>query len=233
MWNRDWLRSLPWQSIESPRRARQPWGGSLAHLVELARGYVEDKATDLVRAWEEWAGLDPADRLADVPRCVGECLYRPWRPDAGLFLDLTLELVVGDLLQAAVSVVDQDDLGGAEQPLANRQRPDHVVGDHPARVADHLRLLVAEAEQLEDLEPGVHAGDHGRVRGRPRRQRPAHVRAQSPAARGARGRGEALDRHAVGIQFPFPPSGLRRLGHGILGAGRTTAFRVGQGGEPP
>src|SRR5215472_9159085 len=186
MWNRDWLRSLPWQSIESPRRARQPWGGSLAHPVELARGYVEDKAADLVRAWEEWAGLDPADRLADVPRCVGERLYRPRRPDAGLFLDLAHELVVGDLLQAAVSVVDQDDLGGAEQPLADRQRPDHVVGDHAARIADYLRLLVVNAEQLEDLEPGVHAGHHRYARGRLRRQRPAHVRPRAPAA--ARGR---------------------------------------------
>src|SRR5215471_4719415 len=160
----------------------------LAHLVELARGYVEDKATDLVRAWEEWAGLDPADRLPDVPRRIGERLYRPWRPDAGLFLDLAHELVVGDLLQAAVGVVDQDDLGGAEQPLADRQRPDHVVGDHAARVADYLCLLVANTEQLEDLETGVHAGDHRHVRGRPRRRRPAYVRARAPAAAGAPGR---------------------------------------------
>src|SRR5215471_2085486 len=147
------------------RAGGEPLG--LAHLVELARGYVEDKATDLVRAWEERAGLDPADRLADVPRCVGERLYRPWRPDAGLFLDLAHELVVGDLLQAAVSMVDQDDLGGAEQPLADRQRPDHVVGDHAARVADYLRLLLTNAEQLGDLEPGVHAGDHRHARGQP------------------------------------------------------------------
>src|SRR6516164_3912621 len=154
----------------------------LAHPVELARGYVEDKTMDLVRAPEERACLDLADRLADVPRRVGERLHRPWRPDAGLFLDLALELVVGDLLQAAVSVVDQDDLGRAEQPLADRQRPDHVVGDYAARVADHLRFIVADAEQAEDVEPGVHAGDHRRIRGRPRRQCRAYVRAQAPAA---------------------------------------------------
>src|SRR5262249_7788015 len=153
----------------------------LAHLVELAGGYVEDKATDLVCAWEEWAVLDPADRLTDVPRRVGERLYRPWRPDPGLFLDLAHKLVVGDLLQAAVGVVNTNHRGCADQPLADRQRPDHVVGDHAARVADYLRLPIANAEQLEDLEPGVHAGDHRHVRGRPRRQRPAYVRAHAPA----------------------------------------------------
>src|SRR6202035_4830237 len=73
----------------------------------------------------------------------------------------------------AVGVVDQHDLPGAEQALADRQRPDLVIGDDPAGVADHVRLPVAEAEERVDVEAGVHARDDGEVRGRRHRQRAA------------------------------------------------------------
>ena len=55
--------------------------------------------------------------------------------------------------------MDQHHLAGAEQPLRDRQRADHVVGDHAAGVAQHVRLAVAEAERGEDVEAGIHAGN--------------------------------------------------------------------------
>ena len=45
--------------------------------------------------------------------------------------------VVGERQHAAVGVVDEDDLLGAEQPLGDRQRADLVVGDDASGVADH------------------------------------------------------------------------------------------------
>ena len=78
-----------------------------------------------------------------------------------------LEPVLGGLLHAAVGVVDQHDLAGAEQPLADGQRPYHVVGDYAAGVPDHVRLAVAQAEQREDPHPGVHAGDDRDMAGGP------------------------------------------------------------------
>jgi hypothetical protein len=41
---------------------------------------------------------------------------------------------------AAVGVVDRHDLGGAEQPLPDRQRADDVIGHDIARVADDVRV---------------------------------------------------------------------------------------------
>jgi len=89
---------------------------------------------------------------------LGERLGRPLRPDPGLLLDPRLELVVGERQHPAVGVVDQDDLGGAQQPLTDRQRADLVVCDDAARVADHVRLALLQAEDAVDVQPGVHAG---------------------------------------------------------------------------
>ena len=39
----------------------------------------------------------------------------------------------------------------------------HVVGDAPAGVADHVRLAEVQAEHGEHVDAGVHAGDDGEV----------------------------------------------------------------------
>ena len=52
---------------------------------------------------------------------------------------------------------------GAEQPLADRERADLVIGHHPGGVADHVRLAVLEAQDGVHVQPGVHAGHHGDV----------------------------------------------------------------------
>ena len=106
----------------------------------------------------ERAGLQPGNRLHHVRVRVRERLRRPGRPDPGVPLDLRLELVIGELGHAAVGVVDEDDLPGAEQPLADHQRADHVVGDDAAGVADDVRVAVGEAERGAHVEPGIHAG---------------------------------------------------------------------------
>jgi hypothetical protein len=71
---------------------------------------------------------------------VRERLHREWRPDADLGLDAVLQVLVAELLHAAVAVVDHRHLAGAEQPLGDHQRSDHVLGDRPAGVADHVRV---------------------------------------------------------------------------------------------
>jgi hypothetical protein len=67
--------------------------------------------------------------------------------------------------------VDEDDLGRPEQPLADRERADLVVGDHAAGVADDVRLALLQAEHAVDVEPRVHAGQDGDVLGGRERQR--------------------------------------------------------------
>jgi hypothetical protein len=61
--------------------------------------------------------------------------------------------------------MDEHDLPGAEQPLADGQRTDGVVGDDPARVADHVRFTFVQAEHPVYVQPRVHAGHYGDVAG--------------------------------------------------------------------
>jgi hypothetical protein len=84
---------------------------------------------------------------------------------AGVRLDGRLEVVVGEGEHPAVGVMDQDDLAGAEQPLADGQGPDRVIGDHAARVADHVRLALGESEGRVNVQAGIHAGDNGHAAG--------------------------------------------------------------------
>ena len=74
-----------------------------------------------------------------------ERLGSPLRLESDLVLDLLLEAVVGERQHAAVGVVDEDDLLGAEQPLTDGQRADLVIGHHAAGVADDVRLTIGQA----------------------------------------------------------------------------------------
>jgi hypothetical protein len=46
----------------------------------------------------------------------------------------------------AVGVVDEDDLGGVEQPLADRERADLVLGDHATGVADDVCVAFVQVQ---------------------------------------------------------------------------------------
>ena len=131
---------------------------------------VVDEAAHRVAVGEEVGAAHPQDRLAHVGLDVGEGLDREGGGDPGRFLQLGAEAVLGDLLQPAVVVVDQHHLARPQLALGEGQRADHVVGDHAARVAQHVRLAVAEPERGEDVEPRVHAGDDRQVAARFDRQ---------------------------------------------------------------
>lgn len=122
---------------------------------------------------DEWAGLDAAQRLPDVLVDIGERLGRPFGLESDLVLDLLLEAVVGERQHAAVGVVDEDDLPGAEQSLADGQRANLVVGHHTAGIADDVRLALRQAKGAIHVESGVHARDDRDVLARRQRQGPA------------------------------------------------------------
>ena len=66
----------------------------------------------------------------------------------------------------AAGVLDDDDLLGAEETLADDQRADRVVGREAAGVADDVGLARPEAEDVLDGQPRVHAGEDGELAGR-------------------------------------------------------------------
>jgi hypothetical protein len=60
---------------------------------------------------------DPCDGLADILVEIVERLSGPLRLDAGVFLDLTPEVVVVEGEHPAVAVMDKHDLLGSEESL--------------------------------------------------------------------------------------------------------------------
>ena len=94
------------------------------------------------------------------------------RTDADFIGDARLHLVIAKGEHPAVRVMDQDDLVGAEQPLGDRQGANGVIGGDPAGVADDVSIAFLQAQNLVDMQAGIHAGEDGQLLRRWQRQRP-------------------------------------------------------------
>ena len=56
-----------------------------------------------------------------------------------------------------VGVVDHGELAGPQQPAADQQRPDRVVGGPATGVPDHVRVADVEPEERRGIHAGVDA----------------------------------------------------------------------------
>src|SRR2546430_13793595 len=102
--------SAPFVSATAVTRSRYQPRSLLLDLPEPAGLDLVDEAADGVLVRDERAGLDPGDGLAHVGVQVGKGLQRERGPDAGVGLDLGLDVVVVEGQPAATGVVDEDDL---------------------------------------------------------------------------------------------------------------------------
>jgi len=57
-------------------------------------------------------------------------------------------------------MVDQYNLGRAQQPLGNQQRSNDIICHHPTRIPDDMSLAKAEPKQPVDIQAGIHARDN-------------------------------------------------------------------------
>src|SRR5512139_2248393 len=78
--------------------------------------------------------------------------------------------VVGEGFHAAVGVVDDEPLAGAQQLVGDDQRADGVVAGAAAGIADDVGVALGEAGVLGRVEAGVHAGEDGEMPARGHRQ---------------------------------------------------------------
>ena len=112
-------------------------------------------------------GLEsPVDRQSSIRACQESALEKlidrglePQR--ARLERDLSAQLVLAQLVQAAAGVAEHDDLARAQHALAEDQRADHVVGGDPAGVAQHVRVAGPQPEDVGQHHPRVHARQDG------------------------------------------------------------------------
>jgi hypothetical protein len=103
----------------------------LLHFLQQASGNIKDEAPDSIGVRNKWRSLYPRDALSDVACDVTKRLRRPLRLQTSLLADTFFELIVSKGQHAAVGVVNKNYLFGAEQSLANSQRPD-LIGCHNA-----------------------------------------------------------------------------------------------------
>jgi hypothetical protein len=114
---------------------------------------------------DERTGRDSRRRVPHGSVQAGEGAGIPARHQARLASQSRPELIVGEREHAALRVLDQHDFPGPQQPLADRQGPDHVGGDDATGVADHVRVTVAQSEQAARIQSRVHARDHRDMQG--------------------------------------------------------------------
>lgn len=79
---------------------------------------------------------------------------------SGMILDFRPQILLAGQHQAAVGMVDDHDLAGAEQVVRYQKRTQTILSDDPACVADDVRVPSSKAEGT-DGEPGIHAGKDG------------------------------------------------------------------------
>src|ERR1017187_5662266 len=168
------------QSWKRPRRVlpgldeagtcQIPTTSALDDFTQPPVRHVVDESPNRVLLRNERAQIDAGDRLANVLVEIPESFDRPRRLDAGLVLDLLLELVVGEGEHSAVGVMDEDDLLCTEQPLGDRQRADLVICDDATGVADYVSIALFQAEHPVGVQPRVHAGQHRHLLARRQRQ---------------------------------------------------------------
>jgi len=88
----------------------------------------------------------------EVSRFTGNCTH--------LVRKLRTQLVFIYLQQAAVRVIDDDELLRVEQVMRDDQGADGVVGGDASGVTDHVRVSGTEPEAVLEQDAGVHTGEH-------------------------------------------------------------------------
>ena len=74
---------------------------------------------------------------------------------------LFLQLIFFHFQQAAIRMVDDDELLGVEQVMGNNQRPYGVLSGNPARIADHVRISWLQSQAAFKQDSGIHASQYG------------------------------------------------------------------------
>jgi len=77
------------------------------------------------------------------------------------------QFVLLDPQQAAVSVVDDDELLRVEQVMRHDQGADRVIRGNAAGIADHMCITWAQTETMLEQDSRVHAGEDGGMATRP------------------------------------------------------------------
>lgn len=129
-------------------------------LAEFAGGDVEDEAADGEVVADPTVGLEFLYLLSDIGFDVLEGVKAHGRAgrESGFAFDLRVHFFFGSLHHAAIGVVDHHHFIGSQHVVRDEKRAQGVVGDDAAGVADHVRVLLNQA-QCGQGDARVHTGE--------------------------------------------------------------------------
>ena len=158
--------------------AARPTAVASAHLEQAASPDVVQEAVDRDARPGRADAADPADVIDDAAglvldrqpvdigglggtRAAADVVEAVRSEGRGLEAvgEQVADHLVGEELHAAVGVMDDEPLGGAEQLVRDDDGPDRIVAGAAAGIADDVRVTLAETGVLRRVEPGVHAGE--------------------------------------------------------------------------
>jgi len=131
-------------------------------FAEAAGGDVVDEAADGDGLRDPWVGAELLELVADVFVDVleGEEEGGGDGSGAGAVLNASAEVLLAGVHEAAVGVVDDHELLGAEEVMRDQEGAEGIIGDDAAGVADDVGVTGFEA-QGEDGKARVHASENG------------------------------------------------------------------------
>ena len=92
-----------------------------ADLFQQSRRDVVDEPTNVVFVGNEWSHLQSLNRLENISMRVCERFECPPRLNADFGLELSFEVIFGDLHETAVGVMEENDLSCPEKSLRQTQ----------------------------------------------------------------------------------------------------------------
>ena len=149
----------------------QSAGSGRRDFLEPSGGTGIDKAAYLILVRDEGTGLDASHGLTHILFQTSERLQRKGRAQAGIGFDGVFDGIVTERQHSAVCVMDQHDGSRVQQSPGNHERPDGIVADDAARIANHMRvpfpdgyrfwnhvksMVLQEGHPLYDSFGGIH-----------------------------------------------------------------------------
>ena len=87
-------------------------------------------------------------------------MRRLTRDNSHLLREFCPQFVLLHFQQAAVGVVDDDELLRVEQMMRNDQRAQGIFGGDASGITDHVRVSGMQAQAVLEQDAGIHAGEN-------------------------------------------------------------------------
>ena len=167
------------QNFQPPKPQRVSDSAALLNFPQPPTPHIIDKPPRNQFFGNPWMSAEFLQLVADVFFNVLESEKKRGRNRrrSRAILNAGAQFLLARQHQSTIGVIDDHDFLRFKQIVRNQQRPQAIVCDNPARVANDVGISVLKT-QGQRREPRIHAGEYGDVPRGPRRKAPQLVRAR-------------------------------------------------------